>query len=82
MTVTGISLDKFVLYLFYKNLRGRAEWKSKLDYNLFLYLPNVYFYYLRLFVEVVYKVLFCTLSSAILIGRADGVWILVLFLPL
>ena len=66
-------------FLYCTILRGRAERKSKLDYNLFLYLPNVYFYYLCSFVKVVYKALFCTLSSAILIGRADGVWIPVHF---
>ena len=46
---------------------------QSLDYILFLYLPYVYFYYLCSFVEVVYKALFCTLSLAVLIGRADGV---------
>ena len=33
------------------------------------------YYYLCSFVKVVYKALFCTLSLAFLIGRADGVWI-------
>ena len=33
------------------------------------------YYYLCSFVKVVYKALFCTFSLAILIGRADGVWI-------
>ena len=68
-------VENLVIEAKVEKIRGRAEWKSKLDYNLFLYLPYVYFYYFCLFVEVVYKALFCTLSSAILIGRADGVWI-------